>query len=82
MDKIQKKIKKEENKLDKAIEKEHIKYEQEIDKVSDLGVDSLKREAEALGQEIHEKGIELDKTLNESTEIKKTAKRKRRRRSY
>ena len=80
LDKIQKKIKKEEAKLEQEIEKEHVKYEQEIDKVSDFNVSSLKRDAEILGQEIHDKGIELDKTMSESNEKKKAEKRKRKRR--
>ena len=61
---------------------EHVKYETEIDKVSEWDLSSLKREAEALGQEIHERGIELDKTLNESSEAKKAVKRKRKKRLY
>ncbi len=80
MEKIQKKIKKEETKFEHEIEKESGKYETEIDKVCEWDINSLKREAEILGQEIHERGLELDKTLDESGEAKKALKRKRKKR--
>jgi len=80
VEKIQKKIKKEETKFEREIEKESGKYETEIDKVCEWDINSLKMEAEALGQEIHEKGVELDKTMSESNGSKKTSKRKRKKR--
>jgi hypothetical protein len=77
---MQKKIKKAEDKLDQEIEKEHVKYETEINKVGEWDLSSLKRDAEILGQEIHEKAIELDKDLDKSSETKKATKRKRKKR--
>jgi len=77
---MQKKIKKEEDKFDHEIEKESGKYETEINKVGEWDLSSLKREAELLGQEIHEKGIELDKDLDKPSETKKATKRKRKKR--
>jgi hypothetical protein len=80
LEKIQKKIKKEEDKFDHEIETESGNYETEINKVSEWDLTSLKREAEILGQEIHEKAVELDKDLEKSSETKQATKRKRKKR--
>ena len=76
MDKLEKKIKKEEKKFDHDIEKKSIECETEIDEVCETDIDILKRDAETLEKEMHEKAIEFDKPLNDNPEEKKSGRRK------
>lgn len=77
MDKVQKKIKKEENKFEHEIEKKSTKYETDIEKIGEKDLDILKMEAETIEKEMHENFIEFNKTVSKIPENKKNIRRKR-----
>lgn len=82
MERIQKKIKKEEDKIEHEIENKSIKNEAEIDELCEKDLDILKREGETLETEMHEKAIEFDKPLNDNPEEKKLSRRKQKKSRY
>ena len=82
MDKIQKKIKKEEDKIEHEIENKSIKNETEIDEICEKDFEILKRKAEILENEMHQTAIEFDNPLNDDPEEKKSSRRKQKKGSH
>jgi hypothetical protein len=82
LDKLEKKIKKEENEIEHEIENKSIENETEIEEISEEDFDILKMKAETLETEMHETAIKFDNPLNDDPEEKKSHRRKQKKGSH